>query len=46
MQRLARHADIRTTLAVYSHLVEEGAVGRIESGKVLPEVTQPSGEVA
>jgi integrase len=46
MQRLARHADVRTTLGVYSHLVEEGAVGRIESGELLPGVTQPSGEVA
>jgi integrase len=35
MQRLARHADVRTTLEIYSHVTEEGASAMIENGKVV-----------
>jgi integrase len=45
MRRLARHADVRTTLEIYSHVTENGAAKLIETGKLLPEVTTTKTEV-
>ena len=44
MQRLMRHSDIRTTLEIYSHVTDDGAVRVIEGGKVLPLSVTPGDE--
>ncbi len=37
MQRLMRHKDIRTTLEIYSHVTDDGAVRAIEGSMLLPD---------
>ena len=45
MQRLMRHKDIRTTLEIYSHVTDDGAVRVIEGSMLLPDGVTHSREV-